>query len=56
MKIQLKIDVEVQGSALSAGQRVIVTEDIGDQLCADGTGLQLPEDELGAFVVLMSAE
>jgi hypothetical protein len=56
MKIQLKVDAEVRGSALSAGQRVIVIDEVGAQLVSDGTGLQLPEDDLGAFVVLMPAE
>lgn len=56
MKLELKVDAEVQGRPLSAGQRVIVTDEIGAQLVTDGTGLQLPEEELGAFVVLMLPE
>ena len=52
MKLELKADVRVYGHPVQAGQRVIVADEVGAPLVAEGVGLQLPEDELGAFLVL----
>jgi hypothetical protein len=56
MKIRILADYMFGDLPLFPGQMVIVSDEDGAQIIADGVGESLPEDERGGFAVPMPSE
>ena len=56
MKLRILADYMFGDLPLYPGQMVIVSDEEGAQIIADGAGESLPEDERGGFSVPMPSE